>query len=609
MFTLPLTEAIVRQHATGESLQRGQQYGRAGEVLGLVQRGAVLEGEVQGSAATPYHIRCARLPDGTWQATCTCPYEYGGWCKHIVAACLTALRMPDKVTEQSTLPDQLAALTHAQLLTLVVRLAEADPALAETIAGQIQQVATTASPGTPAATIAPRHPPPDLAIIRRQVQAAKPTYNRYGYGQGGVALNALQPVLDRARDDIAADDGATALAVLEALTDPFVANFETFIEFDEEGESMDALRAVGAVWTDAIVAARLNDAERADWAAKLADWQSAVREYDDAFVAAIMAAQQGWDFPPLRRVLAGKATRSIWPDEPPPFADAITTARLRVLAQRGQTDEYLRLALAEGHALAYTMMLAQVGRADEAVRAGIARFHQPAEAQQLAQALFAQGAPAQAFQIAEHGLTLADPLPGAIEYDVFAAQPVYLRKGDLAVWLRDAAAEAGATERALAAGRIAFREDVSLAHYLRMQELAGAAWPTIRDDLLAVARQPRPYVVAGSIDVLLAENLIDDAIAALGTGHVPHDVLARVADAALPTRPAWVRDVARTKAESLMDEGKSKYYADAAHWLERARAAYRALGEDAAWRDYHAEVLARYKRKYTLRPLIEKLGR
>jgi uncharacterized Zn finger protein len=615
MFTLPLTEAIVRRHTTPDSFQRGVEYGREGNVLALVQRGDTLEGEVQGSEAAPYRVRCVHQPDGSWRASCTCPYAYGGWCKHIVAACLTALRMPAKVEQRPTLADELGALTREQLLALLLSLADQDAHLAERIEQQIALQAATGADTPTAARGMPRRPPPDLRTIRRQVQAAKPSYDdeEYAYAGhwGNTALNTLQPILERARADIAADDGATALAVLEALTDPLVEDFEGFIEFDEEGESIDVLRDLGAAWMEAIVTARLDADAREGWAAKLGAWQEAVADYDDAFIAAIAAAQQGWDFPPLKRVLQGKAKGRAWQGEPPEYADALTAARLRVLARRGQREEYLRLARAEGQTVAYLTMLAHLGRADEALSAGVQMVRTPAEALALARALFAQGAREHAFQIAEHGLTLpiADRMMfGYAQYDQpYFDQPLSAGKVDLAAWLRDAAAEAGQTARALAAAQVAFREDISLAHYQRVQELAGDAWPALRADLLVMARRPRGYPAAGQIDVLLYEGQIDDAIAVLGEGHVPHELLARVADAALPTRADWVRDAARRKAEALMDEGKSKYYADAAHWLERARAAYRALGEEGAWQVYHAAILARHKRKYSLRPLIERL--
>ncbi|MBK6328949.1 MAG: SWIM zinc finger family protein [Chloroflexi bacterium] len=34
------------------------------------------------------------------ETSCTCPYEQGGICKHIVATLLTAIRQPETITEK-----------------------------------------------------------------------------------------------------------------------------------------------------------------------------------------------------------------------------------------------------------------------------------------------------------------------------------------------------------------------------------------------------------------------------------------------------------------------------------------------------------------------------
>jgi uncharacterized Zn finger protein len=86
-----ITETIIRQHASAESFQRGRDYFQQGAVLSLVQRGTTLQAEVEGSEALPYIVRCTFATDGTITATCTCAYDWGGWCKHIVATCLAAL--------------------------------------------------------------------------------------------------------------------------------------------------------------------------------------------------------------------------------------------------------------------------------------------------------------------------------------------------------------------------------------------------------------------------------------------------------------------------------------------------------------------------------------
>src|SRR5690348_2479064 len=94
-----LTEALIRQHATPDSFQRGQEYSRGGAVLSVVRRGSVVEAKVEGSLPAPYLVRVVFDAGGISLATCTCPYDWGGWCKHIVAALLTCVRDPGAVEE------------------------------------------------------------------------------------------------------------------------------------------------------------------------------------------------------------------------------------------------------------------------------------------------------------------------------------------------------------------------------------------------------------------------------------------------------------------------------------------------------------------------------
>jgi len=47
-------------------------------------------------------------------------------------------------------------------------------------------------------------------------------------------------------------------------------------------------------------------------------------------------------------------------------------------------------------------------------------------------------------------------------------------------------------------------------------------------------------------------------------------MVARVAGAAIASHPAWVIDVGKRQAETIINGGKSQHYA-AARWLARAR--------------------------------------
>src|SRR5919205_3624973 len=99
----PLNETLIRQHASAESFERGRDYYQQGAVLSLVLRGMVLTAQVEGSDRVPYVVRCTFDANGIAEAVCTCPYDWGGWCKHIVATCLAYIHHPEKVEERPPL--------------------------------------------------------------------------------------------------------------------------------------------------------------------------------------------------------------------------------------------------------------------------------------------------------------------------------------------------------------------------------------------------------------------------------------------------------------------------------------------------------------------------
>src|SRR6266700_6725305 len=69
-------------------------------------------------------------------------------------------------------------------------------------------------------------------------------------------------------------------------------------------------RLLGAAWTEAILRADLTREEREQWADQLAAWHEELDDYgvDEAFDAPQTAALDGWDYPPLQRVLQGRIT-------------------------------------------------------------------------------------------------------------------------------------------------------------------------------------------------------------------------------------------------------------------------------------------------------------
>ena len=591
-----LSESTLRNHASAESMRRGEAYYSAGAVRAVWLRGeqqgagrlpvggpvvGVLQADVQGSDVEPYRVEITLDNAGVREAHCSCRYSWGEWCKHIVAVLLTVLREAEQVAVRPPLEELLVDLDAAKLRELLLALAGRDPALVEAIEAQLGQA--VADPPWGGAW----HAPVDATSLRREVAAALHSLDRMrrseAYWQVGSVVGEVERLLDRARAYAADGDGANALGMLEAITDEYVEGWTSLD--DSDGTASDFFRTLGRVWTEAALVAELPRGERRAWARRLTHWQGELDPYgvEDAFDAAQAAFLQGWDHPPLQRILEGKGG-PLWEGEPPWYAETLAEARLAVLERQGRHEAYLRLARAAGQVGRYVLILARLGRVAEAAEEGIRALNEPNQVLALAVALREAGDVAAAARVAEHGLSLEG------------------YKEPLAAWLCDLALGLGQRELALRAAVIAFQSKPDLAHYSRVRELAGERWPALKDALLAELR--RDGRGGGRVEVYLHEGLIDDAIAAVDKGG-DYALLEQVMDAAVTQRPEWVIRAAQSQAARIIERGQSKYYHHAVGWLERARAAYRAAGQEGEWQAYIAEVRTRHGRKYKLMRMIE----
>lgn len=148
--TIPnFTNSMLRDHATAKSFERGEGYFWQGAVGVLVVRGERLEGEVEGSQYEPYRVQVSFDQAGITDTYCTCPYDWGGWCKHIVAVLLAYLDNPQAVEERASLESQIKALEAQQLQALLLRLLDT-PAITDLIERELKRIEAT--------SLVPRHP-------------------------------------------------------------------------------------------------------------------------------------------------------------------------------------------------------------------------------------------------------------------------------------------------------------------------------------------------------------------------------------------------------------------------------------------------------------------
>src|SRR5437763_10008489 len=122
-----LTEAMVRALATDQSFERGKSYYRDGAVSETVRQGMELRGECAGSEYEPYEISVTFNAKGIADTSCTCPYEYGGICKHTVALLLTYVHQPQAFRANASVEERLKNCSKEELLAIINTILKQDP--------------------------------------------------------------------------------------------------------------------------------------------------------------------------------------------------------------------------------------------------------------------------------------------------------------------------------------------------------------------------------------------------------------------------------------------------------------------------------------------------
>ena len=271
------TEADIRAGATSQSFDRGTRYYRDGAVLDLARRGALITAEVEGSDYAPYAITVHLDDNGDIDiATCSCPYDYGGYCKHIVAV-LLALLHDDNIEDHADLETLVDGLTEAQLRQIILTVGGEQAGFADAI----ERAVTLLRRSVPDVATASATPPPsiDLAAIRRELRRDLRSAASPGEGRGrgyyydvydDMAIDAtalLAPGLDAAETLLERDDPAGALTVLAGVIEEWgecLANLEEWIYEANEDTFAEAASDVDALVAECLLSLPLTAARTRD---------------------------------------------------------------------------------------------------------------------------------------------------------------------------------------------------------------------------------------------------------------------------------------------------------------------------------------------------------
>jgi uncharacterized Zn finger protein len=570
--TLPdLTESDVRQLASAQSFERGEGYWISGAVLEPQQQGNTLTARVRGSEYEPYLVTITLGPAGIAHTRCTCPYDWGGICKHIVATLLTWLRQPDSFRVLAPIDEVLAERSKEDLVTLIKEMIARQPDLARLLDLALH----------PGSSI-----PLDLASFRKQISYA---LSREDAEWAGRELAQIEAVADRYLQlgEFTAAGGLYHLILEETLS-----RFEGWwLEWDEDGDILGVLSGcaegldacleqvddpeIRQPWLDVLLETKLEDTRLGGTDFAWPAGEVVLRQATDGewteIEARVRQEMQRADSSWAREVLVG-----------------FLVTRLQATGQEAGADA---LILEHGTPRQRAFLLLDLGRVEEAIE--MARQHfvdWPGLVIDFANALVDAG----------HGAMAAAYMAEQARHRRFSAH--YLP------WLAHYFEKDGDQAAALELWHRQFEEAPAFETYQELRRLGGelGTWTSLRPVLLEALDPVRQASLL--LNIALAEGDVARALEIIsqpGALFTP-EALIRVAEAAEADHPRASLEIYRARAErAIAARGRANYQV-AAEYLLRVRALHRRLGEEATWDSYIAHLREDHRR---LRALQEELDR
>jgi hypothetical protein len=281
-----LTENVIRTTATDKSFQRGRELYRGGAISNTAIQGSVLSGDCEGNESPFYRVRAELDSGGIRLATCTCPYDFGGYCKHIVALLLSYAHAPGQFVTRKEPSELLADLDREQLLALMTKLLCEQPDLYDWVEAAIG-LPIARGKGRP---VKDKRNKLDVSVYSRRVRNIMHGLDHMrasdAYWHVGGLVGELDGVRKTAMEFLNASDAEAALEIMLALVKESHDGFE-YID-DSNGELGDFLSGVGETLAEVILSLDLNEEKREDLHDKLSDYGI------DGLSVAIAAATYGW---------------------------------------------------------------------------------------------------------------------------------------------------------------------------------------------------------------------------------------------------------------------------------------------------------------------------
>ena len=568
-----LTEAAIARLTLGQTFQRGLEYYHEGNIIEPVRRGDRLQAYCQGSMPEPYRVAVHLGDQGQVEAYCTCPYDWGGICKHAVALLLTWVHEPQAFREEPPVEEVLAGYSREELVALVKEMLRREPEL-EVLLDRPRAAQARAGAS-----------PIDLGPYYREVAYA---LRRDDPADTAAELGDLAGVAERMLEE---GDSLNAGSLFHLLLAEVVPAYEEL--YDEDGEVSAVLEDCAAgltrcleagapspdlrkAWLEALVEAGLKDVEMGGInlapSAREALLEQATEEewqWIEARVREDLEGAEGWRREALVGLLAERRERA------------------------GRTGEARSLVLELGTPSQRAFQLVEMGCFEEAI--ALAREHfqkMPGLVDKFADALVAAGAgPAAAAYVSEL-VSREGPRHGYLSW----LARYYQERGDLGT--------------ALQYHQRVLLEYPSLEDYRALREVAVSLgrWDELHPYVLGWLRRRGDVTLL--VDIALEEDDVARALELLpevGPIHC-HTYLAKVAQAAEKGYPRQALELYRHLVEMAIAGRQRNTYREAARLLQRMHPLYRRLKAEGEWETYIRSLASQHRKLRALQDELRAAG-
>ena len=584
-----ITLEAIRNRATAQSFARGENYYHNGRIFDMVRRGNELEGRCEGSEYIPYHIRVTLDKAGHIDtAFCTCPYDWGGDCKHIVALLLAYLHEPESFEERQPVRDTLLERSKEQLVLLIRQMIARHP--------DLQALIDRPVPGQQ-----PDSQPVDTEPFRRELRRAVSTFREWG---DHTAEQTVYSVANAARQFEAVGDWRSACAIYRAIIEESLR--DDHYPVDDEGEFIGALNTVlerlaACLERDEIAQ---DEAERRAVLDRLLDayiWNTDIGGYglsETVMPETLLAHVRPDNLPAIRkRILAAQRRKA-----GSKYGQWSVEAYERLLIQLDALDDTdpevtLRRLREQGlYRLLFDKLLS-LGRVEEAVAVITEHFTGPLERFRVLPALSAAGHDDTAIRLARE--TLASQFNDRLAH--WLAER-YLARDD---------------QNALFELRLqCMQQNPCEPYYAALKQAAEAvgSWETVRPEIIRQLERGEHFEALTRVYLHDQEwDAAWDTLARIPQppprGWMPPARLDfEVAERSRHARPRKAIPVYVDHARYEIGRRNREHYAQAAAYLTIVRDLYLQLGDEDAWLGLIGEIREEFRRLPALQDELNKAG-